>query len=130
MYGAMISETIDISLMRMFIDGPDVSLKGSPTVSPVTDALCGSDPLKTVSPLMSTPFSKDFLALSHAPPAFDWKIPINTPDTVTPANRPPNTSGPNVKPTTTGVIKAMAPGIIISRREACVEIATHFSYSG
>ncbi len=45
MYGAMTSETMDISLMRMFIDGPDVSLNGSPTVSPVTEALCASDPL-------------------------------------------------------------------------------------
>lgn len=41
--GAMINETIDINLMRMFIDGPEVSLNGSPTVSPVTEALCGSD---------------------------------------------------------------------------------------
>ena len=41
--GAMTSETIDISLIRMFIEGPEVSLKGSPTVSPVTEALCGSD---------------------------------------------------------------------------------------
>src|SRR6185369_9182784 len=102
-YGAIISETIDISLIRMFIDGPDVSLNGSPTVSPVTDALCASDPLKTISPLMSTPFSNDFLALSHAPPAFDWKIPISTPETVTPASSPPRTSGPNVNPTMTGV---------------------------
>src|SRR6218665_559629 len=43
MYGAMTRDTIDINLIRMFIDGPDVSLNGSPTVSPVTDALCGSD---------------------------------------------------------------------------------------
>ena len=53
----------------MFIDGPEVSLKGSPTVSPVTDALWASDPLKVISPLISTPASKDFFALSHAPPA-------------------------------------------------------------
>ena len=39
----MIKDTIDISLIRIFIDGPDVSLNGSPTVSPVTEALCGSD---------------------------------------------------------------------------------------
>src|SRR6478752_2093860 len=108
MYGAITSDTIDISLIRMFIDGPDVSLNGSPTVSPVTDALCGSDPLKTISPLISTPFSNDFFALSHAPPAFDWKIPIKTPDTVTPANTPPRTSGPSVKPTSTGVTNAIA----------------------
>ena len=33
-------ETIDSSLMRMLIEGPEVSLKGSPTVSPTTAALC------------------------------------------------------------------------------------------
>ena len=31
--------TIDISLIRMFNEGPDVSLNGSPTVSPTTVAL-------------------------------------------------------------------------------------------
>ncbi len=38
-------ETIDISLMRMLRLGPDVSLKGSPTVSPTTPALCAGEPL-------------------------------------------------------------------------------------
>jgi hypothetical protein len=37
--------TIVITLRRMFIAGPDVSLNGSPTVSPTTAALCGSEPL-------------------------------------------------------------------------------------
>ncbi len=36
---AITIETILISLIRMFNDGPEVSLKGSPTVSPVTAAL-------------------------------------------------------------------------------------------
>ena len=36
--GANTKETIAISLIRMFIDGPVVSLKGSPTVSPTTAA--------------------------------------------------------------------------------------------
>ena len=31
--------TIDINLMRIFSDGPEVSLKGSPTVSPTIHAL-------------------------------------------------------------------------------------------
>ena len=43
--GAITKETIDISLIRIFIDGPEVSLNGSPTVSPTTPALCASDPL-------------------------------------------------------------------------------------
>src|SRR5690606_17820616 len=121
-----------------FIEGPEVSLKGSPTVSPVTDALCGSEPLYSITPLMSTPFSKDFFALSHAPPALFWNIPINTPETVTPASNPPRTSAELVSantslkpnPTSTGVTMAMAPGRSISLKEAFVDISTHLSYSG
>ena len=37
--GAITSATTDISLSRMFSDGPEVSLNGSPTVSPTTAAL-------------------------------------------------------------------------------------------
>lgn len=37
--GENVRDTIVIRLMRMFMDGPDVSLKGSPTVSPTTAAL-------------------------------------------------------------------------------------------
>ena len=33
-------ETVEHSLIRMFIEGPEVSLNGSPTVSPTTAALC------------------------------------------------------------------------------------------
>lgn len=36
--------TILISLIRMFSEGPEVSLKGSPTVSPTTTALWHSLP--------------------------------------------------------------------------------------
>jgi len=37
--GAITRETTAINLIRMFSDGPDVSLNGSPTVSPTTAAL-------------------------------------------------------------------------------------------
>ena len=67
------------------MDGPEVSLNGSPTVSPVTAALCASEPLKVISPFISTPASKDFFALSQAPPALFWKIAHITPLTQTPA---------------------------------------------
>ena len=40
--GANTTDTIVISLIRMLMDGPEVSLNGSPTVSPTTAALCGS----------------------------------------------------------------------------------------
>jgi hypothetical protein len=42
--GANTSDSTAISLIRMLSDGPDVSLSGSPMVSPITAALCGSDP--------------------------------------------------------------------------------------
>jgi K(+)-stimulated pyrophosphate-energized sodium pump len=38
------------NLTRMFNDGPAVSLKGSPTVSPTTEALCAGEPFGWVSP--------------------------------------------------------------------------------
>ena len=37
--GANTSDTTVISLIRILIEGPDVSLNGSPTVSPTTAAL-------------------------------------------------------------------------------------------
>ena len=44
MSGAMTRDTTDISFIRIFSEGPDVSLKGSPTVSPTTAALWASEP--------------------------------------------------------------------------------------
>ena len=41
-------DTVEHSLMRMFREGPEVSLKGSPTVSPTTAALWHSEPLPPV----------------------------------------------------------------------------------
>ena len=51
--------TLIIGLMA----GPAVSLNGSPTVSPVTDAAWASEPLPPYAPS-----SISFFALSHAPP--------------------------------------------------------------
>ena len=39
------------SLTKMFKDGPLVSFKGSPTVSPMTAALCSGEPFLLTSPL-------------------------------------------------------------------------------
>jgi hypothetical protein len=52
--------------------------------------------------------------LSQAPPALDWNIAINTPHTVTPANNPPNASGPASLPTITGVKKMIEEGVEIN----------------
>ena len=39
MIGAKVEATSDITVIRVLIDGPAVSLNGSPTVSPMTPAL-------------------------------------------------------------------------------------------
>src|SRR5688572_20108268 len=68
--GASTSVIVASSLISTCSDGPAVSLNGSPTVSPTTAALCGSDFLPTTTPsTLNSPLSMYFLALSHAPPA-------------------------------------------------------------
>jgi len=42
--GANTSDSTAINLIKILSDGPDVSFKGSPTVSPITAALWASDP--------------------------------------------------------------------------------------
>lgn len=44
-------EIIAINLIRIFNAGPEVSLNGSPTVSPTTAALCVSEPLPPNCPV-------------------------------------------------------------------------------
>src|SRR5439155_14883939 len=56
-----------VNLMTGFMATEDVSLKGSPTVSPTTTAACSGVPFS----LRST--STTFLALSQAPPALAMK---------------------------------------------------------
>merc|ERR550525_779509 len=81
-YSANTRDIIVINLIKMLSAGPEVSLKGSPMVSPTTAAECSSDPFALSSP--NPLASMNFLALSHAPPAFA----INT------ANMKPEVSAP------------------------------------
>src|SRR5678815_2779364 len=66
-------------LISGLIAGPAVSLYGSPTVSPVTAALCVSEPLPP-----KLPSSMYFFALSHAPPPVHIEIATNRPVTIVP----------------------------------------------
>ena len=43
--GAITRPIKQVSFIKIFIEGPEVSLNGSPTVSPVTAALWASEPL-------------------------------------------------------------------------------------
>ena len=72
-----------MSLMRILRDGPVVSLNGSPTVSPTTEAAWASLPCRRIPPLQCTS--------SHCPkrpPAFDIIMAKSTPVTVAPASIP------------------------------------------
>ena len=62
-----------VNLMTGFMATEEVSLKGSPTVSPTTVAACSSVPFSFSST------STIFLALSQAPPALAMKIAWNKP---------------------------------------------------
>ena len=121
---AKISDKIAINFTKMLRAGPEVSLRGSPTVSPTTAALWISDPFLTTSPSSSlmAPLSIYFLALSHAPPVFAAEIAICTPLTSAPGKNPDNITGPNANPKARGVSITNAPGAIISIKEALVEI--------
>ncbi len=105
--------------------GPAVSLYGSPTVSPVTAALCASLPLPPW-----WPSSMYFLALSQAPPPVHMLIATNSPVTMVPISRPPRASGPSSRPTSTGTTTGSSEGIIISRIAALVSMSTARPYSG
>lgn len=72
-------------MTKIFKDGPLVSFNGSPTVSPITEALCSSEYFFLTYPLtVNYPDSMYFLALSQAPPALAEEIAIAAPLTKIP----------------------------------------------
>lgn len=97
-------EMMAINFTRMLRAGPDVSFKGSPTVSPTTAALWIYEPFKTLFPSSSNiaPLSIYFFALSQAPPVLAAEIAICTPLTIAPGRKPANTTGPNMNPKAKG----------------------------
>lgn len=116
-------DVIAINLIRILIDGPLVSFIGSPTVSPITAFLWGSDFFAITIPLtLIFPASIYFFALSHAPPVFENEIATYTPETIAPANKPLTPFGPNKNPKINGDPTTNKPGAIISLIDAFVEI--------
>ena len=103
----------------MFNAGPDVSLNGSPTVSPTTTAACWSVPLPPWCPA-----STYFLALSQAPPAFAIMMARRKPVAMAPISSPPSASAPRTAPTAAGATMAINPGNTISRMAPRVLIST------
>ncbi len=112
-------------LISGLIAGPAVSLYGSPTVSPVTAALCASLPLPP-----KWPSSMYFLALSQAPPPVVIEMATNNPVTIVPINSPPSACAPSTRPTTTGTTTGSSEGTTISRIAARVSRSTAVWYCG
>ena len=93
-------------------------------VSPITAALCSSDPLPAPPPA-----SIYFFALSQAPPELAINIASKNPVTRAPAKKPPKASLFQ-NPITRGKTIANPPGSSISLNAAVVAMSTHSSYSG
>src|SRR5450830_303509 len=123
--GTSSSATMLMILIKGLTAGPAVSLYGSPTVSPVTAALCASEPLPP-----KWPSSMYFLALSQAPPPVVMEMATNKPVTMVPISRPPRAAGPSSMPTTMGTTTGSRDGTIISRIADAVSMSTALSYSG
>merc|ERR1712100_618251 len=114
-----------VSFMTMLRAGPEVSFRGSPTVSPVTEFLWASLPFW--KPLPRPPAEMYFLELAHAPPVLLIEMASCTLDTNAPESKPAQAFLPKPKPATRGLKITRAPGASISRREASVEIRMHLS---
>src|SRR5574344_1446427 len=96
---------MDINLIKILSDGPDVSLNGSPTVSPTTVALWHSLPLPP-----KLPSSTYFLALSQAPPALAINTANTKPQLKPPISKPSTPATPNTRPVRIGTIIANNEG--------------------
>src|SRR5665647_2937385 len=117
--GTISNATMLMILIIGLTAGPAVSLYGSPTVSPVTAALCASEPLPP-----KLPSSMYFLALSHAPPPVVMEIATKMPVTMVPTSTPPSACAPSVSPTITGTATGSSDGTIISLIAALVSMST------
>src|SRR5881398_1745758 len=119
--------TMFTTLIIGLIAGPAVSLYGSPTVSPVTEAAWANEPLPP-----RVPSSINFFALSHAAPPEVIAIAINNPVTIVPTSKPPRVTAPSglIIATATTATKGNNAGTIISRKAAFVTISTQVPYSG
>jgi len=107
---------IAINFIKIFNEGPLVSFNGSPTVSPITDALCSSVPFILLD-------SKNFLALSHAPPLLAALIANYTLLTIIPGSNPIKLFSPNKNPKRNGIPSTKNPGPFISLKLALVLIS-------
>merc|ERR1719264_1924180 len=107
-----------VSFITMFRAGPEVSFKGSPTVSPVTEFLCASEPFTNSLP--KPPAEMYFLELSQAPPVLLMEMASCTLDTRAPDKSPAQQFFPNPRPATSGLRITRAPGAIISLSDASV----------
>ena len=113
-------DTRETTVICVFIDGPAVSLNGSPIVSPITAALCASEPFPP-----KWPASIYFLALSQSPPALLISIASNKPYKIFPVKKPPIACTPPINPTANVAIIETTPAGINFLIEPTVAIFIH-----
>merc|ERR1719373_315984 len=116
---------IAVNFMTMFSAGPEVSFSGSPTVSPVTEFLCASEPFTYSLP--RPPAEMYFFELSQAPPVLLMEMASCTLETRAPDRSPAQAFLPKPRPATSGLRITRAPGASISRSDASVEMRMHRS---
>ena len=128
--GTITKVIVDTSLIKIWIEGPAVSLQGSPTVSPVTAAKCTSVFFKPID-------SQYFFVLSQAPPPLFKNKAIKIPVAVENIKKAQTAFGPRsywpvtepiylkIKDTTIGERTERSPGFTIYLWPAAVTISTH-----
>ena len=114
-------ETRETTVIWVLMEGPAVSLNGSPTVSPITAALCASLPFPP-----SLPASTYFFALSQSPPALDINRARRRPLVIFPRRKPPIDFGPPINPTIKVEMIVISPAGISSFKAPEVAISIHF----
>ena len=117
--GAITRATTLISFIRMFSEGPAVSLKGSPTVSPTTAALCAGDALAAQRAGFDV-----LLGVVPRAAGVGHEQRHHHARHRHAGQQAAEHLGPNTKPTTTGVSTPSSAGTVIFLMAAAVEMST------
>ena len=109
-----------INFIKISVEGPATSLRESPTVSPITAAMCSGVPREY------SRFSMVFLALSKAVPVLLKNGPSSAEQATEPTRTAPSAFMPKRKPMASGTRMLTALGRIISRRALRVAISMQY----
>ena len=103
--GTISNDAIPINFMKIKVEGPATSFRESPTVSPITAAMCSGVPRDNSNPSMV------FLALSNAVPVLLKKGPKSAEQATEPTKTAPNAFIPKAKPIASGTSTLIADAL-------------------